>query len=81
MQIEINGEETAVDDGLNVASLLEVQDVKMPEMVSVELNDEILERKDFETTILKEGDRVELLYFMGGGALPGYGKCGRGDWK
>ncbi|MDP6524144.1 MAG: sulfur carrier protein ThiS [Kiritimatiellia bacterium] len=81
MQIEINGEGTAIDDGLNVASLLKVQDVKMPDMVSVELNDEILEREDFETTTLKEGDRVELLYFMGGGALPEHGECGTGDWK
>jgi sulfur carrier protein len=40
----------------------------MPDMVSVELNGEILERSLFESTLLKEGDRVEFLYFMGGGS-------------
>jgi sulfur carrier protein len=37
-------------------------------MVSVELNGEILERTLFGTTLLKDGDRVEFLYFMGGGS-------------
>jgi sulfur carrier protein len=36
-------------------------------MVSVELNETVLQRAEFETTPLHEGDRVELLYFMGGG--------------
>jgi sulfur carrier protein len=39
----------------------------MPDMVSVELNETVLQRAEFETTRLREGDRVELLYFMGGG--------------
>ena len=39
----------------------------MPEMVSVELNGDILDRGIFETTILKEDDKVEFLYFMGEG--------------
>jgi sulfur carrier protein len=39
----------------------------MPDMVSVELNGKILKRSDFETTALNEGDKVEFLYFMGGG--------------
>ena len=39
----------------------------MPEMVSVELNGEFLRREVFESTTLKEGDKVEFLYFMGGG--------------
>jgi thiamine biosynthesis protein ThiS len=36
-------------------------------MVSVELNETVLQRAEFKTTPLHEGDRVELLYFMGGG--------------
>jgi len=36
-------------------------------MVSVELNETVLQRAEFEATPLHEGDRVELLYFMGGG--------------
>jgi len=39
----------------------------MPDMVSVELNGQILKRSDFENTVLKDGDKAEFLYFMGGG--------------
>lgn len=68
MKISVNGQEAEVPGGSNVVELLVVQKVKMPDMVSVELNGEILDRKTFETTVLKEGDKVEFLYFMGGGA-------------
>ena len=66
--IQINGDEATVDDGATISTLLVTQEVKMPEMVSVELNGAILEREAFGETVLKEGDKVELLYFMGGGA-------------
>jgi sulfur carrier protein len=50
-----------------VSQLLVEQDVKMPDMVSVELNGQILRRNEFDATMLKEDDRLEFLYFMGGG--------------
>jgi sulfur carrier protein len=36
-------------------------------MVSVELNGQILERSKFEDTVLKDGDKVEFLFFAAGG--------------
>ena len=39
-----------------------------PDYVTVTVNDDFVERDDFETTKLNEGDAVEFLYFMGGGA-------------
>ena len=39
----------------------------MPEMVSVEYNGEILDRENFDSTAVKDGDEIEFLYFMGGG--------------
>ncbi|TCT14234.1 sulfur carrier protein [Natranaerovirga pectinivora] len=69
MQIKINGEVKELEKALNVTELLQTQDVKMPEMVSVELNGEIIDRDDFDTTVVKENDEVEFLYFMGGGAF------------
>ena len=36
-------------------------------MVSVQVNEEFAEREDWETTVIKEGDQVDFLYFMGGG--------------
>jgi sulfur carrier protein len=68
MKITINGDTTEVSDSLTVTTLLTEQKVKMPEMVSVELNGEILKREDFPATTINDGDAVEFLYFMGGGA-------------
>src|ERR1035437_3663954 len=76
MKLIINGktEEIALE-GLKVAALLKEKKVQMPEMVSVELNGEILDRGVFESVILKENDKVEFLYFMGGGSQGFSTKC------
>jgi sulfur carrier protein len=68
MKIKINGEDVEVaETELTISKLLLLREVKMPEMVSVEYNGEMLERSLFDTTLLKEGDDIEFLYFMGGG--------------
>ena len=67
MNLVVNGKETDVTDDLTINHLLVKEDVKMPEMVSVELNGRILKRSEFETTTLKDDDKVEFLYYMGGG--------------
>jgi sulfur carrier protein len=67
MKLVINGTDVEVSNGINVNQLLIEHKVKMPDMVSVELNETVLKRAEFETTLLYENDRVELLYFMGGG--------------
>ena len=54
---------------LSVIELLALKDVEMPDMVSVQLNGNILGRSSFESTFVSDGDEVEFLYFMGGGAL------------
>lgn len=68
MKILVNGDDTEVTDAISISALLEIQKVKMPDMVSVELNGDIVDRDTFGETVLKEGDKVEFLYFMGGGA-------------
>lgn len=67
MKLVTNGEAVETPDGISVTELLKLRRVSMPDMVSVELNGEILDRKTFDTAVLTEGDRVEFLYFMGGG--------------
>ncbi len=67
MNLLVNGKNTDITDTLTVSELLSSQDVKMPQMVSVELNGQILKRSEFETTTLKDDDKVEFLYYMGGG--------------
>lgn len=69
MKIIVNGQPVNCGDGLTVSELLVEQKVKMPDMVSVELNGQILNRRtEFGTTSLKDDDKVEFLYFMGGGS-------------
>jgi len=67
MRLLINGNKVDCTDNLTVSTLLVEQSVKMPEMVSVELNGQVLKRDTFDTTKLSEDDKVEFLYFMGGG--------------
>ncbi len=67
MNLVVNGKQTNINDGLTVNQLLIEANVKMPQMVSVELNGRILRRSEYDQTALKENDKVEFLYFMGGG--------------
>ena len=67
MKLTLNGEESDFADGLTASELLAEEQVKIPEMVSVELNGQILKRSDFEKTVLKEGDKMEFLYLIRGG--------------
>jgi sulfur carrier protein len=70
MQISINGEERQVDSGVvTIAHLLEMEKVESPEMVSVQLNGDVIDRKFYPETDIGDGDEVDFLYFMGGGAF------------
>jgi sulfur carrier protein len=69
MNLIINGKKTNIADGLTVNQLLIQENVEMPNMVSVELNGQILRRTELEETILADDDKVEFLYYMGGGSV------------
>ncbi len=66
MKLTLNGKESDFTDSLTVSELLVEQQVKTPEMVSIELNGQILKRSKFDT-VLKDGDKVEFLFFAAGG--------------
>ena len=67
-KIIVNGDAQEVTLPLNVSELIKQSDVQQPDMVSVQVNEEFAEREDWEKIQLKEGDKVDFLYFMGGGA-------------
>ena len=67
-KIYVNGDVQEVSLPLNVSELIKQSDVQQPDMVSVQVNEEFAEREEWETIQLKEGDKVDFLYFMGGGA-------------
>ena len=69
MKLIVNGKEETINrEEITVVELLKEMNVKMPDMVSVEINGQILKRTEFETKELEEGDKIEFLYFMGGGS-------------
>ncbi|NLI91503.1 MAG: sulfur carrier protein ThiS [Peptococcaceae bacterium] len=69
MEITVNGKKETLEKELSVNELLQTLNVEMPQYVTVQINEELIDREDFENLIVVEGDEVEFLYFMGGGTL------------
>ena len=67
MHIMVAGNKKEVKEGLTLPELIELEQVEMPDYVTVSVNDEFIEADKKAETILKDGDNVEFLYFMGGG--------------
>ena len=66
-KIYVNGDAREVNLPLSVTELIEQLLVEDPEMVSVQVNEEFAERDDWNKISVNEGDKVDFLYFMGGG--------------
>jgi sulfur carrier protein len=66
MRVTINGKTEEVS-GSSVMEILKAKDVS-PQMVTVELNSKMLERDELGSTVVRDGDAIELLFYMGGGA-------------
>lgn len=66
IDIVLNGKDREVVEGLTVHALLESLDLH-PGMVVVERNLEILPRDRYDDVRVEEGDRLELVHFVGGG--------------
>ncbi|MDO5344553.1 MAG: sulfur carrier protein ThiS [Lachnospiraceae bacterium] len=67
MVITVSGNKKEVAEGLTLLELMKQEKVEMPDYVTVSINEEFVESDAKESTVLKEGDNVEFLYFMGGG--------------
>ncbi len=66
MVLHINGEEKEFPDGLTLAALVAHLGMK-PDRVAVELNLSIVQRNQWDTTPLHNGDKLEIVHFVGGG--------------
>ncbi|MGB5193279.1 MAG: sulfur carrier protein ThiS [Polyangiales bacterium] len=66
MRLVVNGEEQQVDSSTTVKQLL-VSLGLGDTLVAVERNQEVVPRAQHESTELEEGDRVEVVHFVGGG--------------
>ena len=68
-KITVNGEAQEVQLPLNLTELIKQNNVQQPEMVCVQVNDDFVDRTEWDGLQIKEGDVVDFLYFMGGGTL------------
>ncbi|HWT02845.1 MAG TPA: sulfur carrier protein ThiS [Pyrinomonadaceae bacterium] len=66
MLIQVNGEQRDVPDSVTLAGLVRHLSLA-PERLAIELNQRVVRRPDWPETTLKEGDRVEIVHFVGGG--------------
>ena len=67
-QIIVNDEKQEVSLPLTLTELIKINKVFQPEMVTIQVNEDFAEKEDYEKIQLKDGDHVDFLYFMGGGA-------------
>ena len=67
MKLLINGETKNLREGISLPDLLKECNVESPEMVSVQINQQFIDKADYTETILKNSDEVDFLYFLGGG--------------
>ena len=66
MNIHVNGEDREISADATVSDLLHELGVTQPH-VAVELNLEVVPRAQHSATALKDGDRLEVVTFVGGG--------------
>ena len=66
MELTVNGDTRTLSEGMTVAQLLQ-QLAVTPERVAVEVNLTVLKRAQHPTTLLQEGDQVEIVQLIGGG--------------
>ncbi len=66
MKLIVNGQAEQIASGTTVAGLIAQHDLA-PLRVAVEVNEELIPRKQFDASELRPGDRVEIVTFVGGG--------------
>ena len=66
IKIRVNGKLKSIPDNYKISNL--VKELKIPlKKVAIELNQEIIDKKKINKIILKKGDKIEIVHFIGGG--------------
>ena len=66
MQVTINGETKNLNGELSIRDLLKELQVE-EKIVALSVNANLVKRDTWDSTLIKENDKIELLQFMGGG--------------
>jgi thiamine biosynthesis protein ThiS len=67
LTILVNGNRTDIAEGVGIGDLIKALGLET-DRVAVELNKRIVRRVDWGSTMISEGDKVEIVHFVGGGA-------------
>ena len=66
IKIKLNGKARVIIENLKIINL--ISDLKIPiKKVAIELNQEIIDKKNLNKIKLKDGDEIEIVHFIGGG--------------
>jgi cysteine synthase A len=68
IKLIVNGKPEELETDMTVSAFLNKKNIR-PEVVTVEVNDKILQRQDYQKIYLTNNDRIETVFFMGGGHL------------
>jgi thiamine biosynthesis protein ThiS len=66
--VTINGEAREIEEGLKVSDLVPLLELKA-ERLAIEVNRQIIRRALWQQTGLADGDKIEIVQFVGGGSL------------
>ena len=69
INVTINGAQTSIQSNTSIRNIIKSYSLN-PNSIIVEINETIIEKKHYNTTILNENDSVELIRYIGGGACP-----------
>lgn len=67
LQVQINGETKEIPEGLTLSGLA-AQLSLAPERIAIEHNQQVVRRNAWPSTIIADGDRIEIVHFVGGGS-------------
>ncbi len=70
MRVQVNGEIRELPDELTLDALVR-QLAIAPERLAIELNREVVRRARWAETVVRDGDQIEIVHFVGGGSLDG----------
>ena len=69
MEVVVNGEkQTYSEEKVSILNLLLQNEVDKPELVTVQVNEEFVDKEVYESVFVSHQDQVEFLYFMAGGS-------------
>ena len=66
MLVQVNGEDKDLTEGTLLSELVAQLDLPV-QRIAVELNRSVIRRREWDKTVLQDGDRIEIVHFVGGG--------------